>query len=109
MPSSEFVVATAFRPLGTRESGVQARQQVLRALEEHSVVILNFSDAHPTPSFADELVGHLAGALGAQAFRERVKIVGLGAAERSLLQHVVMRRLPGANAESRQLQEDEIY
>lgn len=109
MDSSEFAVAKAFRSLGTRESGAAAREQVLRALETHSVVVLNFDDAHPTPSFADELVGRLAGALGADAFRQRIKIVGLGAAERSLLQHVIMRRLSAANAESRQLQDDEVY
>jgi hypothetical protein len=107
MSLSEFAVATAFRSLGTRESGMEARQQVLKALEDNSVVVLDFNDAHPTPSFADELVGRLASVLGAEAFKQRIKIVGLGAAERSLLQHVVMRRLAAANVECAAFQEDE--
>ena len=93
MSSSNFAVATAFRSVATRESGALARKAVLQALEEHPVVTLDFTGAHPTPSFADELVGRLAEALGEAAFRQRVRFVGYGPAERLLLNQVVLRRL----------------
>lgn len=93
MTSFEFAIATAFRSLATRESGAEARQSVLQALEWHPLIVLNFDGAHPSPSFADELVGKLAAILGANAFRERVQIVGVGDAERLLLNHVIAQRL----------------
>jgi hypothetical protein len=93
MISSDFAVATAFHSLATRESGAKARDAVLQALASHAVVTLDFEGAHPTPSFADELVGRLAESLGDHAFRTRVRIVGVGAAERPLLEQVISRRL----------------
>jgi hypothetical protein len=93
MTSSKFPVATAFRSLRTRESGSEARQAVLEALKRNDEVVLDFTDAHPTPSFADELVGHLAAFLGESVFRGRVRITGVGETERPLLQQVIRRRL----------------
>lgn len=93
MSSSEFKVTRDFRSLTTRESGVKARISVLRALESGSVVVLDFSDAQPSPSFADELVGGLAATLGRDAFVRRVRIVGVDQAVRPLLNHVVASRL----------------
>jgi hypothetical protein len=93
MRLSEFKIAAEFSPLGTRENGAKAREEVLRALEAHSRVTLDFTDAHPSPSFADELVGKLAAILGQIAFKQRIFLTGVGPSERSLLQHVVMKRL----------------
>jgi hypothetical protein len=91
--SIDFVVSREFQSLATRESGARAREAVLEALESHESVTLDFTGAHPTPSFADELVGRLASALGEACFRTKVRIVGADDAERTLLNQVVMRRL----------------
>jgi hypothetical protein len=93
MSSSEFKIAGDFRSLTTRESGVKARISVLRALESDSFVVLDFSDAQPSPSFADELVGGLAATLGRDAFLRCVRIVGIDEAVRPLLNHIVANRL----------------
>jgi hypothetical protein len=93
MHFSNFTVIRDFPSLATRESGMQARQIVLGALEDHSHVTLDFSGAHSTPSFADELVGKLAAILGKSAFRSRVRVIGVDDAERILLQHVIARRM----------------
>ena len=93
MSSSEFKIAGDFHSLTTRENGVKARISVLRALESNSFVVLDFSDAQPSPSFADELVGGLAAALGRDAFLQRVRIVRIDEAVRPLLNHVVANRL----------------
>lgn len=93
MSSSEFNVVSEFHSLTTRESGAKARLCVLHALESDSFVVLDFSDAQPSPSFADELVGGLAASLGRDAFVRRVKIIGIDEAVRPLLNHVVANRL----------------
>lgn len=93
MTSFEIVVASTFRSLSTRENGAQARQTVIEALATHQVVTLNFLGAHPSPSFADELIGRLASDLGESIFRQRMRITGIGDAERSLFQYVVSQRL----------------
>jgi STAS-like domain of unknown function (DUF4325) len=93
MSSSEFKVISDFGPLSTREAGARARIGVLNAMEIAAVVTLDFTDARPTPSFADELVGGLAAKLGREVFLRRVRIVGIDAAVRPLLNHVVATRL----------------
>jgi STAS-like domain of unknown function (DUF4325) len=93
MSSSEFKVISDFGPLSTREAGAHARSSVLNAMEIVAVVTLDFTDARPTPSFADELVGGLAAKLGKEVFLRRVRIVGIDAAVRPLLNHVVATRL----------------
>lgn len=93
MTSRDIVLTEAFKSLATRESGAKARETVLEALGDHESVTLDFTGAHPTPSFADELVGRLASALGESCFRQKVRIVGAGEAERTLLNQVVSRRL----------------
>jgi len=93
MTSFDLVVKHQFPSLATRESGAKARAAVLSALEVHETVTLDFTGAHPSPSFADELVGRLASALGESCFRTKIRIVGADDAERVLLNQVVSRRL----------------
>jgi len=100
MSSSEFQVISDFGPLSTREAGARARSSVLSAMEIAAVVTLDFTDARPSPSFADELVGGLAAKLGREVFLRRVRIVGLDAAVRPLLNHVVATRLKQSQAAS---------
>ena len=93
MNSFEFKIAKDFRSLTTRESGASARISVLGALESGASVVLDFTDARPSPSFADELVGGLAAKLGKEAFLRRVQIIGIDDAVRPLLNRVVATRL----------------
>ena len=100
MSSSEFKVVNDFGPLSTREAGARARVRVLSAMESTAVVTLDFTDARPSPSFADELVGGLAAKLGREVFLRRVRIVSIDAAVRPLLNHVVATRLKQSQAAS---------
>lgn len=100
MSSSEFKMISDFGPLSTREGGARARVRVLRAMETAAVVTLDFTDARPSPSFADELVGGLAAKLGRELFLQRVRVVGIDAAVRPLLNHVVATRLKQSRATS---------
>ena len=100
MSSSEFKVISDFGPLSTREAGAHARISVLNAMEVAAVVTLDFTDARPSPSFADELLGGLAAKLGREVFLRRVRIVGIDAAVRPLLNHVVATRLKQSRATS---------
>lgn len=98
MSSFEFNIASEFRSLTTRESGASARTIVFRALESGASVILDFTDARPSPSFADELVGGLAAKLGKEAFLRRVRIIGIDEAVRPLLNRIVATRLKQGQA-----------
>ena len=67
-------------------------------METTAVVTPDFTDARPSPSFADELVGGLAANLGREVFLRRVRIVSIDAAVRPLLNHVVATRLKQSQA-----------
>jgi hypothetical protein len=96
MSSFEFRVAELFPHQATRETGVRARCKAEDALQTGSTLVLDFTACNLSPSFADEFVGRLAQSLGAEGFRARVQIVGIGPTERQLLRHVVSRRLHDA-------------
>jgi hypothetical protein len=82
-----------FRSLATRESGAMARELVLERLRDSTSVVIDFTDAHPTPSFADEFLGRLVESLGEVGFRASIKVQGADAETRPLLQQVITRRL----------------
>lgn len=84
-------IATKFQ-LATRPNGVEARRSIMSALEEHEVVELDFINAFPSPSFADECVGVLCQTMGTSAFKERVKLTNVSDEVRPLLRHVLSRR-----------------
>jgi hypothetical protein len=91
--SSNKIRVSAFPSLATRESGQLARETALKRLESEGSLVLDFTDAHPTPSFADEFIGRLAEVLGASKFRASIRIEGADAEARPLLQQVIARRL----------------
>ncbi|MGF6903921.1 STAS-like domain-containing protein [Paraburkholderia sp. GAS348] len=78
--------------VSTRPNGVDARTYVLNALKDHDIVELDFQDAHPTPSFADECVGVLCATIGWEAFRQRVKLTNVSDDSRGLIKHVIVKR-----------------
>jgi hypothetical protein len=87
-----------FSSLATRESGAVARALVLERLQKASSIVIDFTGAHPTPSFADEFLGRLAESLGETQFRASIKVQGADAETRPLLQQVIMRRLRRVDA-----------
>jgi len=91
--SSNEVLVREFRSLATRESGAAAREFVLERLKESAFVVLDFTGAHPSPSFADEFVGRLAEVLGAIRFNASIRVRGANRETRPLLQQVISRRL----------------
>ena len=93
MSSTDKIFVHDFPSLATRESGAIARELVLKRLRDSPLIIIDFTGAHPTPSFADEFLGRLAESLGESDFRASIKVQGADAETRLLLQQVVMRRL----------------
>jgi hypothetical protein len=78
--------------VSTRPNGVAARNYVLNILKDHSVVELDFRDAHPSPSFADECVGVLCATIGWEEFKARVKLTNVPDDSRALMKHVMVKR-----------------
>lgn len=78
--------------LATRPNGAAARSALLRALDTYDVVELDFAESNPTPSFADECLGITCKEIGWDTFRQRIKILNVTDASRSLFKHVLSRR-----------------
>ncbi len=93
MTSSRFVVLDNAESLATRESGAAARAAVVKQLRAFDVVVVDFANAQPTPSFADEFLGRLAESLGRAEFKARVQVVNVSEGTRPLLRQVLLRRL----------------
>ncbi len=79
-------------PMATRLNGMEAREYLLAMLREHDVVVLDFENSAPTPSFADECVGRLAQTLGFGSFKSRIRMANVPNPAKPLIKHVVMRR-----------------
>jgi hypothetical protein len=90
--TSRIHIRQEFAPLSTRESGERARAAVEDVLHREPAVILDFAGAQPTPSFADELLGHLILRLGSDRFRAQVKLENVEDDVRPLLQTILYRR-----------------
>ena len=82
----------------TRRSGVVARNLVLNLLREtHRPVVLDFDGVGMTSaSFADELVGKLAGELGPVTFMESIRLENMDSLTRNLVNRSITRRLTAA-------------
>ncbi len=82
----------------TRRSGVVARNLVLNLLREtHRPVVLDFAGVGMTSaSFADELVGKLAGELGPVTFMESIRLENMDSLTRNLVNRSITRRLTAA-------------
>jgi hypothetical protein len=80
--------------LGTRRLGAAVRNQIEMLLRAASPVELDFKGVRMSQSFADEALGKLAVALGAEALRSQVKFVHVDAQAAPLLRFVLARRAP---------------
>lgn len=87
----KITVPEEFR-LATRLNGEEAREAILRMLDQYDVVELDFAKSNLTPSFADECVGRLCQSIGWETFKKRILISNLSDASRSLLKVVLTRR-----------------
>lgn len=78
--------------LATRPNGVEARTVLSGLLQTHDVLELDFRDASPTPSFADECLGGLCRILGLPAFKQRVRLTNVPEEIKPLIRRVVLTR-----------------
>jgi hypothetical protein len=93
MTSTFKVNVTEIAPeLSTRPVGVQARERILNLLEDYESVEVDFLNRSLTPSFADECIGRLAGIMGLETFKKRIKLLNLNESTKSLVKHVVLNR-----------------
>lgn len=78
----------------TRDRGERVRTKAERALAAGQDVVFDFSEVDVvTPSFADEVFGDLAVALGKESLRARIRVVHASKEVRHLLAVVVANRL----------------
>jgi hypothetical protein len=79
----------------TRRSGIEARNLVVNLLREtHRPVVLDFDGVGMTSaSFADELVGKLAGELGPVQFMESIRLENMDSLTRNLVNRAIAHRL----------------
>ena len=87
--------------LTTRPVGARARTMLLRLLEQHDAVQIDFHCKSLTPSFADECIGQLAAQVGLSAFKARVKLSNISASDRPLVKHVILTRCSASASGSR--------
>jgi len=76
----------------TRPVGAQARSQLLHLLAQFGCVEVDLENRSLTPSFADECIGRLAGEIGLEEFKRRVKLVNVNESSRPLVKHVILTR-----------------
>lgn len=84
--------------MASREVGDLALADMVKALNESDVLELDFGGVSPSPSFADQAVGNLAGRLGLDEFRRRVRIKNAPPDAAPLLRHVILRKVSLARA-----------
>lgn len=99
MMTSTFKVAiTEIAPdLSTRPVGIAARRRLIEALENFESIEIDLLSRTLTPSFADEAIGRLAGTIGLEEFKKRVKLVNVNASTRPLVKHVILNRCSVSN------------
>jgi len=93
---------------GMRGPAQHLRQRVLSELSQGAELLtLDFrSVENATSSFLDELLGRLASELGAEAFRRKVRIVGLNELIERMANVVIHQRLEGLTAPIANTQKD---
>ncbi|MCL1091730.1 STAS-like domain-containing protein [Shewanella profunda] len=93
METSLISLPREFHTLATRKSGASARNVLLNRLAHQESVILDFEESSVSPSFADELIGLVAKELGFDSFKKRVKLVNVSPSTKSILMHVIKKRV----------------
>ncbi len=77
----------------SRADAEEPRQQILHLLEKYDTVKIDLEGTLLTPSIADGVIGAIAQELGKDTFKAKVKLINLNESQRSLLKHVIARRL----------------
>jgi hypothetical protein len=77
----------------TREAGVKLRDFLIEQLSLYASLELDLSEVLLTPSVADEAIGILAKMLGKDQFLEKIKFVNITEEQKSIIIHVISRRL----------------
>ena len=97
MTSIKIIIKEMFPNISSRDEGALLRNTILQHLESEGSVILDFTDAAITLSFADEGLGLLCQHLSMQAFKEQVKMVNLSPTNKSLIVRVIGNRFNAYN------------
>ena len=80
--------------LGSRKLGAEIRHELEAALDHGKNVVVDFERiTMVSHSFADELIGKLAAALGLEAFRLRMRLIKVVPEIAPILRYVISNRL----------------
>lgn len=77
--------------LSTRIGGQHMFEKLDNFLQSNEKVVLDFSEANPTPGGLDQSIGQLVKKLGWDEFKRRVAITSVSESTRSLLKVIVFR------------------
>lgn len=97
MTTSRFVILEEASVLATRSAGRDLRAILMDRLQDSAHVVLDFHDVPLTPSFADEFLGVTIETIGREQFKQRVTMVNLSEAAKSLVRHILNSRARAAN------------
>ncbi len=91
--SKTILLTTVMDGEFSRKKAIQVRETVLAELSQIEVINIDLTDANFTPSVADELIGGIAVELGADRFKQHIKIINASDSQRALMNHIIARRL----------------
>lgn len=87
-----------FETLATRKTGKSAREKLVEQLALNSNITLDFDGHSISPSFADEFIGILAKDMGFSSFKQRIKLVNVSNSSKTIIMHVLNKRLKQVHA-----------
>lgn len=92
-PFDKITLATQFEHHCTRKDAEIVRNFILTKMDQTEQVEIDCNDIIFTPSFADGCFGLIAEKIGKAEFLNRIKLTNLSPASKSLLRHVILRRV----------------
>lgn len=90
--SFELSLKKLIKNEASRNRAIKARAHILSLLQKFDVIEINILGVNFTPSVADEIMGGLAQLLGADAFKNKIKITNASESQLALMKHVIARR-----------------
>ena len=89
----KLIISDIFKQTSTRAEGIEAREKLLQLLKTHGRLELDFADTQITVSFIDECLGVLAESMGKTIFNQKISLTNISPTLKSLLTHIMTRRL----------------
>lgn len=77
----------------SRSAVKKATEHIISLLHTIDTLTVDLQDINLTPSIADEIFGKIAAHLGANSFKNKIKIINATTTQMILIKHVIARRI----------------